>query len=248
MMFVDLAYADISKGYTISPYGDIQNKDGILLKPYINEKGYKQYNPSRSFTNPRRSIEVHVLVAHMFIGPRPEGMYINHIDCNKLNCHYSNLEYVTPLRNAQHARENNLYEVLEDRYNASLTNEEVHMVCSLLESNVQYDDILEQVVGLTRDVLKKIRSGDNYREISKHYKLSNHRIKRKYSVEIINAVMDNIKLGLSSKEVLRNLELPINSKTINMVKNQRRKLKRIEKGSTTIENPLFILAKRVRSE
>lgn len=38
---------------------------------------------------------IHVLVARHFI-PNPEGKpVVNHIDCNKLNCHIGNLEWMT---------------------------------------------------------------------------------------------------------------------------------------------------------
>ena len=47
---------------------------------------------------------VHVLVAEHFIGERPEGFDINHIDRNKLNNSVKNLEYCTHKENMRHAR------------------------------------------------------------------------------------------------------------------------------------------------
>lgn len=46
-----------------------------------------------------RSYNVHVLVAETFIGPRPDGMQIDHIDRDGTNNHVSNLRYVTPAEN-----------------------------------------------------------------------------------------------------------------------------------------------------
>lgn len=43
------------------------------------------------------------MVARAFIGPRPDGMEINHKDCNFLNNALSNLEYCTPAENRAHA-------------------------------------------------------------------------------------------------------------------------------------------------
>jgi hypothetical protein len=46
---------------------------------------------------------VHWIVAEVFIGERPDGMWINHIDHNPLNNMPSNLEYCTPSENARAA-------------------------------------------------------------------------------------------------------------------------------------------------
>ena len=46
---------------------------------------------------------VHTLVAHAFLGPRPEGLQINHIDGDCQNNAASNLEYCTASENMKHA-------------------------------------------------------------------------------------------------------------------------------------------------
>lgn len=46
---------------------------------------------------------IHVMVALVFLGPRPPGMEINHRDGNKRNNSVANLEYVTPAENHEHA-------------------------------------------------------------------------------------------------------------------------------------------------
>ncbi len=51
------------------------------------------------------AVNVHVLVAAAWIGPRPVGMHVNHKDGRKTNCRPSNLEYVTPSENQLHARQ-----------------------------------------------------------------------------------------------------------------------------------------------
>ena len=55
-----------------------------------------------------KQFRVHVLVARHFIGPRPKGMQIDHIDRNKANNAAKNLRYTTP-------SENNLNTDLRDK-------------------------------------------------------------------------------------------------------------------------------------
>lgn len=54
---------------------------------------------------PRRTktAKVHCLVAEAFIGARPPGMQINHIDGGRIDARPENLEYVTPAENTRHA-------------------------------------------------------------------------------------------------------------------------------------------------
>ena len=46
-----------------------------------------------------RQVEVHTLVAEVFIGPKPIGYQVDHIDRDTLNNNVSNLHWVTPSQN-----------------------------------------------------------------------------------------------------------------------------------------------------
>lgn len=48
---------------------------------------------------------LHSIVAEAFLGPRPRGKVVNHIDGNKWNNEAKNLEYLTREENLKHARE-----------------------------------------------------------------------------------------------------------------------------------------------
>lgn len=56
-----------------------------------------------------KSKTIHSLVAEVALGPRPEGLVINHKDANKLNNHPSNLEYCTIAENIQHSIEHGMH-------------------------------------------------------------------------------------------------------------------------------------------
>ena len=50
-----------------------------------------------------RQFSAHILVASFFIeGKSEERCFVNHRDENKLNCHYTNLEWVTQKENMMH--------------------------------------------------------------------------------------------------------------------------------------------------
>lgn len=74
---------------------------GLIVKQQLTTRGRWQVSLSKD--GEHRSLPVHVLVAHAFIGPRPDGMEINHIDFDCLNNIPSNLEYITPIENVKHA-------------------------------------------------------------------------------------------------------------------------------------------------
>lgn len=76
-----------------------QNKNGRKLKAYVRQ-GY------RFFKINNIAIAEHLIIAERFYGPRPKGLTVNHKDCNKLNNHPDNLEYVSIAENVRHCIEN----------------------------------------------------------------------------------------------------------------------------------------------
>ena len=74
--------------------------------------------------NKSRNFDIHYLVLLAFVGPRPEGMFVCHLDHNPAHNCLSNLEYNTPSENnylaltEQHG--------LNGNHNRRLTAEQVH--------------------------------------------------------------------------------------------------------------------------
>lgn len=97
--------------YIIFENGDIfSNYCNRFLKPDITKHGYKQV--TLYINNKPFRIKVHRLVALLWLGEEPEDKpTINHKDGNKLNNHYTNLEYTSYYENNKHARDNNLNNV-----------------------------------------------------------------------------------------------------------------------------------------
>jgi len=86
--------------YYVSNLGRIKsmrmiNLNEKLLKSRQYGKGYLSVNINK------KNKPIHHLVALIFIGERPEGLQIDHIDRNKLNNRADNLRYVTANENQQ---------------------------------------------------------------------------------------------------------------------------------------------------
>lgn len=76
------------------------------LKQTLSSTGYKKVELYKNKI--KKTVKVHRLVATHFIA-NPENLnVINHIDGNKLNNDYKNLEWVSQSENIQHAYDNNL--------------------------------------------------------------------------------------------------------------------------------------------
>lgn len=75
---------------------------GKVLTCPPNREGYRAL--TLCVTKHRHTARVHVLVMRAFVGPRPPGATINHLDGDKLNPRLDNLEYCTLQANALHAR------------------------------------------------------------------------------------------------------------------------------------------------
>lgn len=85
--------------YEISEFGNVRNiKTGRAMSSFNNGRGYLILSLSRKGQYHK---SIHRLVASAFI--KNSNMTVNHKDGNKLNNHYSNLEYLTLKDNINHA-------------------------------------------------------------------------------------------------------------------------------------------------
>lgn len=101
--WVDLIYGDVKRDmYLVSSYGRIKNKHtGCLLKPMVNN-GYLYVKLMRTDSNSYKEA-IHRIVCTMFNGASDGLPHVNHIDGNKHNNYYTNLEWCTPKENVEHA-------------------------------------------------------------------------------------------------------------------------------------------------
>lgn len=71
------------------------NKDGVAETDYDYNRAKMTCNGYKMFSSVGKVIYVHHAVADLFIGTRPAGLVIDHIDRDKSNNHVSNLRYCT---------------------------------------------------------------------------------------------------------------------------------------------------------
>lgn len=97
-----MAWKDINGWpYRISDSGEVMSTRSMkILKGVDHGHGYLFI--TLQLNGRKRQVTIHSLVAHYFIGPRPVGLTINHIDGNKQNNTASNLEYITHTENVRH--------------------------------------------------------------------------------------------------------------------------------------------------
>lgn len=111
----------------------------------------------------------HRIVAATYFGDI-SGKIVHHRDEDKENPAVSNL-IVADSQN-EHVR---LFHSMRGESNptALLTNDEIHLVCKLLENRVKYRDIIDAVKNenLTEDIISKIAIGKNWADISSQYNI-----------------------------------------------------------------------------
>lgn len=141
---------------TVDRAGRLRAWGERLLNPSVRRNGYRALMLSRS--DVKVNAYVHHLVAHAFIGPRPPGMWINHIDGDKLNNRVENLEYVTVTENNRHAFRTGLQPTGESRAHTRLRDEEVRAIRRAVADGKGYGELAE-AYGVTAEHVSLIARG-----------------------------------------------------------------------------------------
>ena len=114
--------------YIVSNLGRLFScRSNRILKLYTGNRGYVVV----------RQFLLHLFVLETFIGKRPNGMECNHKDGVKTNNRLDNLEWVTPIKNMLHAKENGLLKPAkgEKHGNSKITQNDVNKIRELYKTN-----------------------------------------------------------------------------------------------------------------
>lgn len=89
---------DACPGYWVSNYGRVKSPHRILKTPPSGSE-YRTFR-ARTVDNVMRTFNVHAVVMLVFVGPRPAGLEVRHLNSDRTDCRLSNLAYGTPAENS----------------------------------------------------------------------------------------------------------------------------------------------------
>lgn len=173
---IPLVYKQVKPGlYFIEENGQIYSKAKKgYITPSYDKDGYLQVllQKNEGGRNNRVCYRVATLVIYSFIGPPPENLKdptINHIDGDKTNNNYTNLEWIERSVNSKIR-----FITAKEEHNgaAKLSCSEVHQICQLLADT----DLTVQEIGdklnVSKSTISNILSGKNWVSISDQYDFS----------------------------------------------------------------------------
>ncbi len=109
-------------------------------------------------------VAVHALVAQAFIGDRPKGFQVNHIDGDKTNKCLSNLEYCSPKGNTRHAYAIGLCDskIGDNHHAAVLRSVDIPVILDRLRSGDTCQKVADDY-GVARSCITAISKGKLWR-------------------------------------------------------------------------------------
>lgn len=111
-----------------------------------------------------RHFPVHRLVAEAFLGPRPAGMTINHIDGNSINNRADNIEYISGADNSAHGARLGLMAWGERNPKAALSED---AVIDILTSPLRQIDLAAKY-GVLQTTISDVRTGRTWAHLAPH--------------------------------------------------------------------------------
>lgn len=152
------------EGYWINKKGEILGRSGKIRKPNANMQGYMYVNLQHS--EKTEVVYIHRLVAKYFVYNKDNKPEVNHIDGNKENNSFDNLEWVTRQENIRHAFETGLMTSFKGEENnfSKLKNEEVIDIYNSSLSGVE----LAKKYNVSKSCIGNIRNGKTWIHLTGH--------------------------------------------------------------------------------
>lgn len=189
-----LSLEELFLNYTVHKDGTvIKNRNGARMSPQV-RNGYLAM--SFSVNNKVRRMMVHRLVAIVHV-PNPNNYPdVNHLDCNKLNPDYTNLEWCTPEQNNEHAKINGLV-----KYGPKIHSQEtVDAAIQMFLNNISSYDI-GKALRLTSRAVSRIKGNYFCCNLKGRFTPKRVHVSSKISDDIIIRVTDLDKKNMSVNDI-----------------------------------------------
>ncbi|MBC96392.1 MAG: endodeoxyribonuclease [Halobacteriovoraceae bacterium] len=150
--------------YSITKTGRVfscKRKSKVELKP-TDRNGYKAVTLVRRDGKPK-TVNIHRLMAIVFLGDRGKGMQVNHINGNKHHNFLSNLEWTTPSQNSRHAIANGLTKpkIGEDSHFSKLNIGQVLLIKKMTEKGLSQRNIAKKFK-ISQATVSDIKTGKRW--------------------------------------------------------------------------------------
>jgi hypothetical protein len=157
--------------YEVSNFGDVRRvvggqgaKAGRVLKWHLHtSSGYPDVRLVQD--GKTVSVPVHRLVACAFLGPRPDGMQVRHLDGDKMNARVKNLTYGSAQQNGQDKVSHGRSSKGVKNPKCKLTENQVGYIHDVLKGSMSADEVAE-IFSLNTSTVYRIWSGKYWGHIT----------------------------------------------------------------------------------
>jgi hypothetical protein len=151
--------------YEVSNFGRfaVIKQDGRVFRKLNSKTHYLSVSCKSVNGKKPKTFYLHTLVAKLFIGNRPDGMVIRHLDGNRFNNKVSNLSYGTPEQNYEDTRNHKVHSG-ENNGRAIINSNSAKAIKNLIKHGVD-KKLLSESFGVSLGTIYAINSGRNWNEV-----------------------------------------------------------------------------------
>ena len=153
--------------YKVSNFGNVFSKrSNKIIKPALLENGYLRVQSKLNGEIIR--FRVHKAVAETFVKlKRDDQMFVNHINGDKQDNHYLNLEWCTLSENQTHARAIGLRSMKYEKESRKLSDADVKFIRDNHTKGCKEHGVagLSKMFKVSRSIITRLLKGETYKDV-----------------------------------------------------------------------------------